>query len=189
MSEVPVPGVPVPEVPVREEGLAPVVAAAIVDDLNRPTRLLAAARAYPAGLAGQYELPGGKVEPDETPRDALDREIWEELGCRLVLGPLIEPPDTKHPNSQESTGEEAGKNARELTSAPAANPSSTASAWPLLNGRVMWVWLAEVAPNSPEPRAADSHEQIRWIAMGEAENLPWLASNQGIVAAITSFCG
>ncbi|MER6011036.1 (deoxy)nucleoside triphosphate pyrophosphohydrolase [Streptomyces bluensis] len=43
-------------------------------------RLLAARRSAPSELAGRWELPGGKVEPDETPQDALVRELREELG-------------------------------------------------------------------------------------------------------------
>jgi 8-oxo-dGTP diphosphatase len=56
-----------------------VVAAAIVDP-GPPPRVLAAQRGYPAALAGQWELPGGKVEPDEADVDALVRECREELG-------------------------------------------------------------------------------------------------------------
>ena len=40
-----------------------VVGAAIVDDLEHPTRLLAARRTEPSALAGGWELPGGKVDP------------------------------------------------------------------------------------------------------------------------------
>ncbi|MFJ5529879.1 (deoxy)nucleoside triphosphate pyrophosphohydrolase [Streptomyces sp. NPDC093261] len=53
-----------------------VVGAALLDD----GRLLAARRSAPPELAGRWELPGGKVEPGETPEHALVRELREELG-------------------------------------------------------------------------------------------------------------
>jgi 8-oxo-dGTP diphosphatase len=69
-----------------------VVGAAIVDDLNRPTTLLSGRRTEPPELAGGWELPGGKVEPGEHPRDALLREIREELGVEIELGDLVRGP-------------------------------------------------------------------------------------------------
>src|SRR5699024_5609156 len=66
-----------------------VAAGAIVDDLRRPTRLLAARRSAPKSLAGRWEFAGGKVEPDETPEQAVHRELWEELGIRVRLGAEI----------------------------------------------------------------------------------------------------
>lgn len=69
-----------------------VVGAAIVDDLTAPTRLLAARRTEPPALAGGWELPGGKVDPGESPLSALHREITEELGVRIALGPLLPGP-------------------------------------------------------------------------------------------------
>ena len=36
-----------------------------------------------------WEVPGGMVEPDESPADACVREIQEELGLRVPTGPLL----------------------------------------------------------------------------------------------------
>ncbi|MGO4258077.1 (deoxy)nucleoside triphosphate pyrophosphohydrolase [Marmoricola sp. RAF53] len=56
----------------------------------RDGRYLAARRAYPADVAGGWEFPGGKVEQGEGPATAAEREIAEELGCRVrVTGWLI----------------------------------------------------------------------------------------------------
>ncbi len=58
----------------------PVVAAAIVDDAGR----LLLQQALPGKRhAGQWEFPGGKVEPTESPRFALCREVREELALEL----------------------------------------------------------------------------------------------------------
>ncbi|MCL2553599.1 MAG: (deoxy)nucleoside triphosphate pyrophosphohydrolase, partial [Actinomycetia bacterium] len=55
-------------------------------------RLLAARRTAPPELAGQWELPGGKVEPGERDEDALVRELREELG--VTVRPLDRLPGT-----------------------------------------------------------------------------------------------
>ena len=73
--------------PVRE-----VVAVALVDDLVRPTRLLAARRTEPPALAGGWELPGGKVDPGEDEVAAVHREVAEELGVQVALGDRLEGP-------------------------------------------------------------------------------------------------
>ena len=69
-----------------------VVGAAVVDDLVRPTRLLAARRTEPSALAGGWELPGGKVDEGEMPLAALHRELREELGVEVRVGPHLPGP-------------------------------------------------------------------------------------------------
>lgn len=68
-----------------------VVGAALVDDLDHPTRLLAARR-YATTMAGDWEFPGGKVEPGEDPVQALRRELREELDLEITLGPEVQGP-------------------------------------------------------------------------------------------------
>ncbi len=54
-----------------------VVAAALID---ADGRVLVAQRPEGKHLAGQWEFPGGKIEPGESPEAALVRELEEELG-------------------------------------------------------------------------------------------------------------
>ena len=57
-----------------------VVAVALID---RDNRILITQRPEGKHLAGFWEFPGGKVETDEKPEEALIRELKEELGIRV----------------------------------------------------------------------------------------------------------
>jgi len=62
------------------------VVAAVV---RRDGRTLVTRRPDRPGRPGQWEFPGGKVEPGESEPAALRREIGEELGCDVEVGGLI----------------------------------------------------------------------------------------------------
>jgi 8-oxo-dGTP diphosphatase len=62
-----------------------VVAGAIVAE----SKVLIAQRVRPPELAGRWELPGGKVAAGETDAHALARELAEELGVDIAVGPRL----------------------------------------------------------------------------------------------------
>lgn len=60
-------------------------------------KIFATQRGY-GDYKGGWEFPGGKVEPDETPEDALVREIREELNSEIRVGELIETVEYDYPD-------------------------------------------------------------------------------------------
>ena len=56
----------------------------------REGKLLITRRPANAHLGGLWEFPGGKREPDETFAGCLTRELREELGIEVDIGPVME---------------------------------------------------------------------------------------------------
>ena len=69
------------------------VVAAVIRDGNR---IFATQRGY-GDFKGDWEFPGGKVNDGEYPKDALVREIREELDTEIVVGDLIETVEYDYP--------------------------------------------------------------------------------------------
>ena len=152
-----------------------VVAAAVLDDLAHPTTLLCAARSYPPEHAGQFELPGGKVEPAERPEQALARELDEEIGLSARLGAELVVP-------------------RQLAVPPPPDgaPGDDAPAWPAMHGFRMRVWLAEPARPGDRGRAGTDHQRLEWVRLDPPDRLrrlPWLEADLPIIDALVTALG
>lgn len=63
-----------------------VVAGLVVDDESG--RVLITRRRPDQALGGYWEFPGGKIEAGESPPVALARELREELGAAVLVGPV-----------------------------------------------------------------------------------------------------
>ena len=70
-----------------------VVAAIIHDNQNR---IFATQRGY-GEWKDYWEFPGGKIEPGESPEQALKREIWEELETRIVIERFVRTIEWDYP--------------------------------------------------------------------------------------------
>ena len=69
------------------------VVAAVIRSENK---IFVTARGY-GEFKGQWEFPGGKIEPGETPEEALAREIKEELETEIMVGSLIHTIEYDYP--------------------------------------------------------------------------------------------
>ena len=71
-----------------------VVAALIVQD----GKLLVCQRTRHQTMPLKWEFPGGKIEEGEQPRDALRRELDEELGIQATIGDEVARIQHEYPN-------------------------------------------------------------------------------------------
>jgi 8-oxo-dGTP diphosphatase len=70
-------------------------------------RVLLARRPEGKTMAGLWEFPGGKVEPDETPETALVRELAEELDIDITESCLAPLTFASHVYASGEAGEKA----------------------------------------------------------------------------------
>ena len=121
-----------------------------------------------APYKGLYNLVGGKVEPGEAPRQALIRELAEEISLEVNVGQEVPPPTDLGVPSPSS----------------GAQPDDDAPAWPVLNGYRMRVWLAEPRDPARGPELGTAHETMHWVPLHEVEALPWLSADLPILRAV-----
>ena len=68
--------------------------------IERQGRVLICQRRKKGRHGLKWEFPGGKVEPGETTRAALERELLEELGVKAKIGPEIVRYEYRYRNSR-----------------------------------------------------------------------------------------
>ena len=64
--------------------------------IRRENRIFATQRGY-GDFKDWWEFPGGKIEPGERPREALVREIREELDAVVEVGGLLKTVEYDYP--------------------------------------------------------------------------------------------
>ena len=74
------------------------VVAGVIADVRG--RILLARRTEGRDLAGLWEFPGGKVDPGETPEQALVRELREELGIEARVGDAVIEVPQRYPHKR-----------------------------------------------------------------------------------------
>ncbi|MFF2875053.1 8-oxo-dGTP diphosphatase MutT [Gottfriedia sp. NPDC057991] len=65
---------------------------------NNQNQILCALRSPEMSMPNSWEFPGGKIEKNEKPEEALVREIQEELGCEISIADLVEDVIHEYPN-------------------------------------------------------------------------------------------
>lgn len=110
------------------------VTAAVIENEGR----FLIARKKRGHLAGLWEFPGGKIEPDETPEECLTREIEEEFGIQIRIDQYLATSQYTYPHiSIELIGYLASYLTGEL------NPTD--------HDRVEWVRVSEMKGYSFAP--------------------------------------
>lgn len=124
---------------------------------NDSIEILIAKRPEHVHQGGLWEFPGGKVEPGESLLEALDRELFEELGIRLQL------PNPQDPNRNTS--------ATPLIQIRHAYPDKTV---------LLDVW--KVSHFDGEAFGKEG-QTIRWVALNELSKYPFPEANLPIITA------
>ena len=125
--------------------------------LTRDGEVLACQRLNSAVYGLKWEFPGGKLEPGETARQALERELHEELGVRVLAAEEFHRQEWIYPDG-------------------VANPERDGAF------RVFYFLVPEFS-GQLENR---TFEQIRWVSLAELQTLDILEGNREAVTLLAA---
>lgn len=107
------------------------------------------------------------------------RSAPAELAGRWELpGGKVEPGEAPEAAVHRELDEELGVTVRLGDRLPGPEDGD----WPILAGRTMRVWLAELVAGTPSPLA--DHSELRWVAHEALEDLDWLDPDRPVAAAL-----
>lgn len=115
------------------------------------------------GIPGQWGLPGGGLDVGESPTEGVHREVWEETGQRIELGPLLTV-QSQHWVGRAPTGVVEDFHAVRL---------------------VYRASCAEPAPIVIHDVGGTTSD-ARWVPLTEVAALPMTASWRGLVDALST---
>ncbi|MBT6691539.1 NUDIX domain-containing protein [Candidatus Parcubacteria bacterium] len=121
---------------------------------NKDGKILLQQRNDPsiAAAHGKWELPGGKVEYNENPKDAAVRECKEEIGCDVLIKRIM--PEIQSRIWTRSNGEEC---------------------------HVLVVcYEAEIVTGNPQPMDEEVSD-VRWFLKSEIEELDTLVGIEDFI--------
>jgi mutator protein MutT len=72
----------------KKDGSVAAMIRVVAGIIEQNGRVLICQRRTGGTFGGKWEFPGGKMRPSETPREALERELHEELGARSTIGEI-----------------------------------------------------------------------------------------------------
>lgn len=121
--------------------------------IARGNQLLACQRRSDARYPLKWEFPGGKIEPGESPSQALARELQEELDIRAAIGKEFFRQEWIYPDG-------------------VADPQKDGAF------RVFYHFIHSFT-GTPQNRV---FEQIRWVSLAELQALDILEGNREAVA-------
>lgn len=123
--------------------------------------LIMAARRRPEKAdGGLWEFPGGKVEPGETPEDALIREIREELGVEIRVGTFV------------------------TRSVRPIEPGTSVANGRLATTLELETYRATLCGRAPVE--STDHDELRWMRADELVELDWAGLDLPTVHIVTA---
>ncbi len=154
-----------------------VVAAVIFDGQGR---IFATQRGY-GEWKDWWEFPGGKMEPGETPQEALKREIREELDAEIDVGDLLRTIDYDYPSfhltmhcfkcrlkqqSSQNNAQEPWNKEQELRNKEQAPRNKT---------------QAERGKAQGHGYILLEHEAAKWLKPNKLQTVTWLPADEEII--------